>query len=281
MNNYRQIIILFFSIILFFTTKSFCQQFEYIDTINSLSNALNLSEMTRVQNSLQYIDTLTGKSQIINLNKRRKYNEFQVKNDGYSIRENKINIWLFIDTSKIISTPRNWQGYIPPPMPSDLTLKFSSDTNIIGENNNSSDMDLNKSKNKLPSKKEYQSFYPVYIINKSDSTVMFYFNIITGFIMIQEALDSSGIWKPIQYWENVWCSICDDGVNVKSNYFALTRMPIFTGTFKTKIRLKLKLYNDYYYSNEIHGSINYSQFDFPSNEFEYYDDDKKNRMLLK
>ncbi|MFT5754286.1 MAG: hypothetical protein ACI924_001517, partial [Flavobacterium sp.] len=44
----------------------------------------------------------------------------------------------------------------------------------------------------------------------------------------------------------------------------------YHGNFKTKIRVKIRLNNHYYYSNEIEGFINQSQFNDDFLNFKFY-----------
>ncbi|WP_146185032.1 hypothetical protein [Flavobacterium pallidum] len=112
-------------------------------------------------------------------------------------------------------------------------------------------------------KQKYISSYPVLIFNPSQQTAYVSEGNFMHFQMIQEALDSDGKWKPIDFqWS-------DDGggcIPINLHYKLLPRHYIgasvikYSGDFKTKIRVKMKSGNDVYYSNEITGHINHSQF---------------------
>lgn len=101
---------------------------------------------------------------------------------------------------------------------------------------------------------------PVFIINPSSEKVR-----VEGqdgrLMLIQEALDKSGKWKPIEYWEYSGCGNSYGGIALKPNYFILTKIVKYSGNFKTKIRLKFLNDSIVYYSKPFTASINLSQFD--------------------
>jgi hypothetical protein len=84
-------------------------------------------------------------------------------------------------------------------------------------------------------------------------------------LMVQEAQNEKGEWQAIEYWQWDW------GIKqpIFETYFLKTKeeitfiAPQYKGSFKTKIRFKLKLEeksNDYIYSKGFDASINTSQF---------------------
>lgn len=85
------------------------------------------------------------------------------------------------------------------------------------------------------------------------------------FPMIQEALDANGEWKPIEFQFRDLIAEC--GVpygffyDIAPRHYAIVMTKKYHGDFKTKIRVKLKSENQIYYSNEVTGFINRSQFD--------------------
>ncbi|WP_269235031.1 hypothetical protein [Flavobacterium flavigenum] len=80
-------------------------------------------------------------------------------------------------------------------------------------------------------------------------------------MMIQEAMDKSGKWKPIEYWEFSGCGNSYGGIALKPNHLIATKIIKYSGNFKTKLRLKFLNDSIVYYSKPFTGSINSSQFD--------------------
>jgi hypothetical protein len=108
----------------------------------------------------------------------------------------------------------------------------------------------------------YVSSYPVLIRNEGNETAVLEFTTLK-FPIIQEALDNDGKWKPIEFVEPKPV-VCNPGVSAHllfpNNYMA-TSVIRYKGNFKTKIRVKIQNGRYNYYSNEVTGYINRSQFD--------------------
>ena len=112
-------------------------------------------------------------------------------------------------------------------------------------------------------KEQYVSSIPVLIYNESNQTKRINKPLDSGFFsMIQEALDVDGKWKPIEFFfENTDCGTGRmDYLLLPKKYMATTILKYY-GNFKTKIRIKLRTDDQYYYSNSFTGYINRSQFD--------------------
>ena len=117
--------------------------------------------------------------------------------------------------------------------------------------------------------------YPVFVYNNSNNSNYFknYGNYTNPnskvFPMIQEAKDKNGIWKPIEFSEDIILS--PEGnlyYELLPKNFLVTSIIKYKGDYKTTIRVKIVIGKDIFYSNEINGTINYSQFDTaPVDEF--------------
>ncbi len=240
---------------------------NYLDTTSIKGIDFEIQEMALTYNHLQLIDTFDFSNQTINLNKQLKSGEHKkTALLGYLLPEDSLEILILVDTTRLIPTRNNFLGYILPPPPEylndDLDSLLIDDIPLILNRND-----------------RYINNYPIFIINKSNSMVSLLYESISGFVMIQEAQDSIGNWNPIQYWHWNWCGNTYALVDLKPNYYALTRTPKFSGKKNTKMRLKLKVYEQFFYSNEFYGSIDYSQFNFPD-RLDFYDEHAKNLMLL-
>jgi hypothetical protein len=110
---------------------------------------------------------------------------------------------------------------------------------------------------KLTSK--FVEAYPVLIYNNSNTNA----SIGKSVPLIQEAKDTDGKWKPIEYF---WSHVPGGGCIITPNFllkhkqYMATSIIKYHGDFKTKIRVKYQNQWNTYYSNEITGYINHSQF---------------------
>lgn len=104
--------------------------------------------------------------------------------------------------------------------------------------------------------KKYIKCYPLLIYNDENKV-----SFIKSIKLIQEAKDADGQWKPIEFFMPT-PSCVGYSVFFKFNpkqYQAISIIK-YNGQFKTKLRAKVKINDYYYYSNEIIGFINQSQF---------------------
>ncbi len=109
-------------------------------------------------------------------------------------------------------------------------------------------------------RKKQVKAYPLLIFNNENSN-SYLFNGLNGLQLIQEAKDEDGKWKPIEYLANSpGCIISHSFYKLKPKKYFATAIMKYHGDFKTKIRVKILLNKYYYYSNEIDGFINRSQF---------------------
>lgn len=102
--------------------------------------------------------------------------------------------------------------------------------------------------------------YAVFLINQSST-----FNTIViedgSFAMIYEAKNKQGKWQPIEFKTYSWCGNSYADYDLQKGQFALFKVPVQSGDFKTKLRLKARIKDRTFYSNEISGYINASQFE--------------------
>ena len=168
----------------------------------------------------------------------------------------KFNFKIIIDTSYIIAESRFEYKFLPRPknviqdglingkIPTEFDQKKSME--IINE--------YIKNKNKLTETKV--ECYPLLIYNNSDKDAFI------NSEFIQEAKDIDGKWKPIEFTFEY--EMCGTGKGHQSildpKKYAAFAIIKYNGDFKTKIRIKLRNNKHIYYSNEIEGSINRSQF---------------------
>ena len=103
---------------------------------------------------------------------------------------------------------------------------------------------------------QYVECYPVLVYNASNKK-----SIIGTTSMIQEARDSDGKWKPIEFikWGMMSCIKSPEPILFPKHYMGATVIKYY-GNFKTKLRVKYFTQWNVYYSNEFTGYINKSQF---------------------
>lgn len=99
--------------------------------------------------------------------------------------------------------------------------------------------------------------------------------------IIEEAMDENGEWKPISYLPSSWCGNSYHTVVLDKDEFWEFTVPIFKGSYKTKMRYTLLRGKDQdpLYSNIFEGYINPNQFDeelkeghTPTNIMDSYND---------
>lgn len=104
------------------------------------------------------------------------------------------------------------------------------------------------------------NYFMAYIVNNSDQDLLL--NIQDRSLqMIQEAQDSNGVWKPIEYWLFSWCGNSYFEFNLEPKTRLAVPIVKYRGDFKTKIRLKLLTTSGFLFSGSFRGSIPYTQFE--------------------
>lgn len=81
--------------------------------------------------------------------------------------------------------------------------------------------------------------------------------------LIQEALNTKGEWKPIEFFTYSSCGFGQHNIFLNENEQVRIVVRKYTGDIKTKLRLKLLTENGVIYSSEFDGHINKGQFKIP------------------
>ncbi|MCB9195074.1 MAG: hypothetical protein H6600_09450 [Flavobacteriales bacterium] len=114
----------------------------------------------------------------------------------------------------------------------------------------------------------HDDFFIAYLANTTDT--LFKATRQDGsLIMIQEAQNEKGEWKPIEYWVPSGCgNSYFDPLELKPNHFAKVAIVKYSGSFKTQLRLKLRYSRKckVLYSEPFRGSIEPSQFELMKDE---------------
>lgn len=101
--------------------------------------------------------------------------------------------------------------------------------------------------------------YPVYIYNETSGPKILWGKDRRVFA-IQEALDSSGTWRPIEGQPFDFCGNGRWGMIIHPGEFALFGMIKYSGDYETKIRVRLVNGSSIYTSQPVKAKINYAQF---------------------
>jgi hypothetical protein len=226
-------------------------------------------------NSKEMLNVYTFFPLAFNFTKEKKVEKFENRFDSVKLRKipfdtlmPKFNLRIIIDTSNVISD--SWFEYKFLPRPTNVIQDGLINGKIPTDSDyNKSMVIINeyiKQKSKLTSDKV--KCYPLYIFNNSNNDVFI------NSEFIQEAKDIDGKWKPIEFTFEY--EMCGTGKGHQSilnpEKYAVFAIIKYKGDFKTKIRIKLKNNKHIYYSNEIEGNINRSQFnqDFCKSFLESY-----------
>jgi hypothetical protein len=108
----------------------------------------------------------------------------------------------------------------------------------------------------------------VYLINTSKDTFNYYFVQDGSLVMVQQALDEHGNWKPIESW--CWSSCgnsYEDFLRLEPNTYITAAAPRYKGDFQTELRFVFITFNEAkmnkIYSEPFCGSVNLSQLEIP------------------
>lgn len=198
------------------------KKFSEINLIDNHTNKLYLDTATRVTIAETH-PLFIGK---IQKNIELNYNYFQVTEKFNSLKKHNNpysnSITIFVDTTKKIGTTLNVFEYL----------------------------DTEKRNNKIA--------YPIFIKNKTKDTLTIGYGDIIPLII--EAKDNNQIWKPIQRKIHFECGTGIMSFILPPNNCVISFMKLYSGNFKTKLRLKYEYKDISIYSNEIDGIINSDQF---------------------
>lgn len=78
--------------------------------------------------------------------------------------------------------------------------------------------------------------------------------------IVQEALDRSGAWRPIEYLPSSWCGNSYHTVFLEPGEHWAFAAPRYEGPFATRLRFRLDRGETPVYSQELEGSIHETQF---------------------
>lgn len=212
---------------------------------------VNSMEMLQNQSPLIVINFLNDTTILKNIDGEFEYNDYKtykgLKEDAI---KNKYSLKIIIDTSYHFTS----KG-IPY-----KNILFSLNDSILKNSINQPFY-----QNKIPFDKistlkiKSVSAYPVLFYNNSDKNIPLGTSDLELKI-IQEALDVDGKWRPIEFSNSVGMCLPPFNLLLEPKHYTASTIIKYNGDFKTKIRVKYFDDKNTYYSNEICGTINRSQF---------------------
>lgn len=229
-----------------------------LDSLELTDRTYNTSEMQEPINNIIYIGTV---SDTINRSKlyRFNYDNYLSFEDYEESSKVKTGLKLYISNKQLLTIDLEDFSISPPP----IQLVDNEDFEIDSVASAKTIIEWNK----RPI--NYIQALPVFIYNPSRDTV--YLEQQDGrVIMIQEAKDENGVWKPIELWRYSWCGNSYGAEGLLPNTMAIVKVFVYNGDFETEIRLKLKNGKNIIYSDSYKGTINKSQFELPAEIKENY-----------
>ncbi len=101
----------------------------------------------------------------------------------------------------------------------------------------------------------------LYLVNTTDSLIKLAASD-SRLSIVAEALNEDNLWQPITFLQSSWCGNSYHTVALDTNEFWEFSIPVFKGSYKTKIRYTLSLGKEgQIHSNEIAAFINKDQLD--------------------
>ncbi len=111
-------------------------------------------------------------------------------------------------------------------------------------------------------------YYPVYLVNQTPSTKSFMGK--DSYIFgLQEAIDTNGRWRPIEARGYDFCGVGYWGLKVHSQEFVTILFQKYSGSYKTKIRVRIKNGDNIYVSKPYDGTINEKQLYIKKDSYLY------------
>lgn len=140
----------------------------------------------------------------------------------------------------------------------------SRELGIVIDTSNIVPFEIKKYEKGSPVSKE-SKFYEGYVVNIKNKSLFKRSSVCfgSGYGIIQEAKDSTGVWRPIQYNIGFFGRPFMLKIDLYPQNTLVLTIPKYGGDYKTKLRVKLKTPCFTLYSNEFRGSVSKGQFNVP------------------
>ncbi|MFC0878988.1 hypothetical protein ACE01N_20505 [Saccharicrinis sp. FJH2] len=229
--------------------------------LDSLQTTIKDYEATKMRVPNNDIDYLGPLSDTVNINKFSFY-DYESYLDYHGFQDSIIvneKLKIIISPKQLLTIGLKDNSIPPPPALINSNEDFNFDS-----------IKTTKSlKQREEIRREYFQAIPIYIFNPTKDTL--YLDQQDGrVIMIQEAKNEKGEWKPIEYWEYSACGNSYGTVMLLPKNFALIKGIKYSGSFETELRFKMRNGNTVLYSDNFKGNINKSQFDLPTDYIEKF-----------
>lgn len=232
---------------------------EIVDTLKTANHYYSPFQISTPINFIKTIQKFGSKADLLDT-----INDYEYFIDDHNLSDttnksvtNRKGISIFVDTTREVSVDLDEWG-IPPFFldfpPDDEEHPKSKTQKLIDSVNFAVRREL------WMTNKTLVRGFPVYIYNptknplrieEQDGRIM----------MIQEALDSNGQWRPIEAWQFSDCGNSYGGVVLRPDYYIMIKIVKYKGSYETLLRLKMINKDEIIYSKPFRGSINLSQTD--------------------
>jgi hypothetical protein len=123
-------------------------------------------------------------------------------------------------------------------------------------------------------------YYPVYLVNSTQETKTL-FGIDNHLYGIQEALDKNGLWHPIECEGFDNCGNGLWGLYVHQQEYVILLFRVYSGHYKTKLRVKIQNRDHLYVSQAFDGTIDEQQFNLSKDDLRYLEESENEVALAK
>lgn len=228
-----------------------------LDIFPSTEKVIDTNKMLTPFNQLIYIGSLLDTINLRSLTQNRyeSYWNNSTNKDSLSINQ---GLKLYISEQQILSIPKSHFFAFEPTV---TTIQEEGSVLAIPSAYSLIEADKNNADNYIQS-------IPVFIINTSRD-IIFLAHQDEAIMMIQEAKDENGLWRPIEFWRYSFCGNSYGTMGISPNDGVLVKIYKYSGDFETAIRLKLKNGDNVIYSDSFRGKINQTQFNPPNQEDEW------------
>ena len=155
----------------------------------------------------------------------------------------KSGLQILVDTNQIMAIDLGYYEIPPPPPLNGENNSFTKNTYLVQALN-------------------------VYVVNSSEQ-ITHVDHQDARLIMIQEAKDEFGNWRPIEFWRHHRSGTPYGTIELHPDQFVISKILRYNGEFETNIRLKLKNGKHTVYSEPFRGTINTNQFNLPDSFYEW------------
>jgi hypothetical protein len=225
---------------------------EIVDTTEAATFYFSPQIMQSATNDVGTLQKLSEDADLTTSS--HKFNYYLESSDDLPERKSKSKrtysgFSIFVDTTREVSMekPSDYFPFIPP------DIRYNSFKEDSAALRYAIEFELWK-KHKMVVKA-----LPIYIVNRTKKSI-FISEQETELMLIQEAKDKKGKWKPIEYYRFSYCGNSYGDYVLRPNYYLMAKVFKYKGEFETLLRIKMVSDTTVIYSHPFRGSVNLSQF---------------------